>query len=100
MQSTGQARAHLSQPMNVVRSKRWKPRYRGRTGTGRSGYSKCSVKVFLRNDCTKTDSVTYMPRAIVEVARRTFRNQVRISLSRGERAGDSREFYEPAGQRA
>src|SRR6184192_4052010 len=29
MQSTGQALAHLSQPMQVVRSKRWKPRYRG-----------------------------------------------------------------------
>ena len=31
--------AHFSQPIQVVRSQRWKPRYRGFTGTATSGYS-------------------------------------------------------------
>ena len=48
MQSTGQATAHLSQPMHAVRSKRWNPRYRAATGTGFSGYSYASVYVFRR----------------------------------------------------
>src|SRR5262245_22304822 len=81
MQSTGQARAHLSHPMHVVRSNRWNPRYRGRTGTGFSGYSKYWVNAFRRNDSTKYHRVTYMPWAIVLVARPTFRNQVRIGRS-------------------
>src|SRR5947208_14821001 len=85
MQSTGHARAHLSHPMQVVRSNRWNPRYRGRTGTGFSGYSKCWVNAFRRNDWTKYQRVTYMPRAMVEVARATFRNQVRMG-ARGQRA--------------
>src|SRR5437763_14475527 len=78
MQSTGQARAHLSHPMHVVRSNRWNPRYRGRTGTGFSGYSKCWVNEFRRYDWTTYQRVTYMPRAMDEVARATFRSQVRM----------------------
>src|SRR3954447_26276957 len=78
MQSTGQARAHLSHPMHVVRSNRWNPRYRGRTGTGFSGYSKYWVNGFRRNDWTKYQRVTYMPRAMVVLARATFRSQVRM----------------------
>src|SRR5215204_5987619 len=95
MQSTGQARAHLSHPMQVVRSNRWNPRYRGRTGTGRSGYSKCWVNALRRNDWTKYHRVTYMPRAIVPVARATFRNQVRMGVGApgGVGSGVAREFY-------
>src|SRR5688572_29741527 len=102
MQSTGQARAHLSQPMQVVRSKRWKPRYLGRIGTGRSGYSKCSRNVFFRYDCTKYQRVTYMPRARVEVARPMFRNQVRMfgEEVRVQRSAvsDARGLYRAAGR--
>src|SRR5579871_3159849 len=100
MQSTGQARAHLSHPMQVVRSNRWNPRYRGRTGTGFSGYSKCWVNALRRYDCTKYHRVTYMPRAIVPVASATFRNQVRMAaVGRGQRVVGwaAREFYQPAG---
>src|SRR5687768_11005417 len=79
MQSTGQARAHLSQPMHVVRSNRWNPRYRGRIGTGRSGYSKWDVNVLRRNVWTKVHRVTYMPAAMVEIASRTFRNHTCMS---------------------
>ncbi|WP_246523504.1 hypothetical protein [Gemmata palustris] len=55
--------------MHVVRSNRWNPRYRGRMGTGCSGYAKWLVNVPRRNDCTKYQSVTYMPEASVVVAR-------------------------------
>src|SRR5690349_1947157 len=91
MQSTGQARAHLSHPMQVVRSYRWNPRYRGRTGTGLSGYSKCWVNALRRKDWTKYHRVTYMPRAMVVVARETFRNQVRMAVpGQGGESGSGR----------
>src|SRR5215212_4081058 len=101
MQSTGQARAHLSHPMQVVRSNRWKPRYRGRTGTGFSGYSKCWVNALRRNDCTKYQRVTYIPPAMVAAARRTFRNQVRMAVASHQWTVISdqlaaQEFYQPA----
>src|SRR4051812_9991163 len=103
MQSTGHARAHLSQPMQVVRSNRWKPRYRGRTGTGFSGYSKCCANALRRKDWTKYQSVTYMPLAMVLVARATFRSQVRIagagSQESGVRSRGTRAFYQPDRQR-
>src|SRR6476620_2272668 len=78
MQSTGQARAHLSQPMQVVRSKRWNPRYLGRIGTGFSGYSKCDVNVLRRKVWNSVQSVTCIPAAIVTIASQTFRNHTRI----------------------
>src|SRR6476660_5475917 len=78
MQSTGQARAHLSHPMQVVRSNRWNPRYRGRTGTGRSGYSKWDVNVLRRKVWNNVQSVTCMPAAMVTIASQTFRNHTRI----------------------
>src|SRR5688572_3079032 len=97
MQSTGQARAHLSQPMQVVRSNRWNPRYRGRTGTGRSGYSKWEVKVLRRNVWTRVQRVTYMPAAIVAIASRTFRIHTRIDgTSRTGRTGTLYESRPPA----
>src|SRR5438874_6682818 len=98
MQSTGHARAHLSQPMQVVRSNRWNPRYRGRTGTGFSGYSKYWANGLRRNDCTKYQRVTYIPRAIVPVARATFRNQVRmVGGEVGEVGGQGRKGIVSAG---
>ena len=87
----------MSHPMHVVRSNRWNPRYRGRIGTGCSGYAKCPVNVPRRNDCTKYQSVTYMPRASVVVARPTFRNQVRMfgEEVRGQKAevSDAERLY-------
>src|SRR5262245_59650295 len=78
MQSTGQARAHLSQPMHVVWSKRWNARYGGRMGKGFSGYSKCDVNVLRRKVWNSVQSVTFMPAAMVTIASQTFRNHTRI----------------------
>src|SRR4051812_20653961 len=71
MQSTGQALAHLSQPIHVVRSNLWKPRYRAFTGTGFSGYSKCCVNAFRLYVWKKYQRVTYIPSATVLTARTT-----------------------------
>src|SRR6478672_7888941 len=84
MQSTGQARAHLSHPMQVVRSNRWNPRYRGLIGTGRSGYAKWDVNGLRRNVWTKVHNVTYMPAAMVVIASRTFRSHARIGETKRE----------------
>src|SRR5215213_2164089 len=93
MQSTGHALAHLSHPMHVVRSNRWNPRYRGRTGTGRSGYSKWDVNVLRRNVWTRVQRVTYMPAAIVAIASRTFRSHTRIDGTSG--IGRAGTLYRP-----
>src|ERR671912_13835 len=93
MQSTGQARAHLSHPMQVVRSNRWNPRYRGRIGTGRSGYSKWEVNVLRRNVWTRVQRVTYMPAAMVATASRTFRSHTRIDVTSGN--GRTGTLYGP-----
>src|SRR5262249_23858343 len=98
MQSTGQARAHLSHPMQVVRSNRWNPRYRGRTGTGRSGYSKWDVNVLRRKVWNSVQSVTCMPAAMVTIASQTFRNHTRIG--RPIESGVIKELYRPDGRPA
>src|SRR5437764_425909 len=45
--------------MHAVRSNRWNPRYRGRTGPGCSGYSKVAVNGFRRNVWTRVPRVIY-----------------------------------------
>src|SRR5436190_23814464 len=97
MQSTGHARAHLSHPMQVVRSNRWNPRYRGRTGTGRSGYSKWEVNVLRRKVWNSVQSVTCMPAAMVTIASQTFRNHTRIGETNGD--GVMKELYHPMARR-
>ena len=86
MQSTGQARAHLSQPMQVVRSKRWKP------AIARPDRHRLLGVLEVLRERLAAERLDEVPERDVHarrrwstIARQTFRNHTRIGGTSGTR---------------